>query len=237
MTGLMMKDALVMRKTLRLYALFLLFYSGLAVLGVFPMSMALAMVEVIVMVLPISSFSYDEAAKWDRYAAVLPVGRTAVVKARYLFLLLVLLAAAVLCGIFFLWFLPSYGQEVQQADPEFTWAYWPCLIWAWLFALPIFGAMLPCWRIFGSISAPEGAFTRRNARDMRSISRLAFADALIFPAGMFVLAFMGAGSAPLTIIITPMVIFCCAAVGIVCYVLSRLIGDAAALREENDMTI
>ena len=86
MTGLMMKDALVMRKTLRLYALFLLFYSGLAVLGVFPMSMALAMVEVIVMVLPISSFSYDEAAKWDRYAAVLPVGRTAVVKARYLFL-------------------------------------------------------------------------------------------------------------------------------------------------------
>ena len=92
MTGLMMKDALVMRKTLRLYALFLLFYSGLAVLGVFPMSMALAMVEVIVMVLPISSFSYDEAAKWDRYAAVLPVGRTAVVKARYLFLLLVLLA-------------------------------------------------------------------------------------------------------------------------------------------------
>ena len=93
MTGLMMKDALVMRKTLRLYALFLLFYSGLAVLGVFPMSMALAMVEVIVMVLPISSFSYDEAAKWDRYAAVLPVGRTAVVKARYLFLLLVLLGS------------------------------------------------------------------------------------------------------------------------------------------------
>lgn len=82
MTGLMMKDALVMRKTLRLYALFLLFYSGLAVLGVFPMSVALAMVEVIVMVLPISSFSYDEAAKWDRYAAVLPVGRTAVVKAQ-----------------------------------------------------------------------------------------------------------------------------------------------------------
>ena len=149
----------------------------------------------------------------------------------------VLLAAAVLCGIFFLWFLPSYGQGVQQADPEFTWAYWPCLIWAWLFALPIFGAMLPCWRIFGSISAPEGAFTRRNARDMRSISRLAFADALIFPAGMFVLGFMRAGSAPLTIVITPMVIFCCAAVGIVCYVLSRLIGDAAALREENDMTI
>ena len=116
MTGLMMKDALVMRKTLRLYALFLLFYSGLAVLGVFPMSMALAMVEVIVMVLPISSFSYDEAAKWDRYAAVLPVGRTAVVKARYLFLLLVLLAVVskvVGCG---LGLLVSMGLGLMIAD-------------------------------------------------------------------------------------------------------------------------
>ena len=138
---------------------------------------------------------------------------------------LVLIAAAALCGVFFFLCLPSYGQEIVQADPEFAWAYWPCLVWAWLFALPIFGAMIPGWRIFGSISAPEGAFTRQNARDMRSISRLAFADALVFPVGM------------LTIVITPMVVFCCAAVGVVCYVLSRLIGDAAALREENDMTI
>ena len=150
---------------------------------------------------------------------------------------LVLVAAAALCGVFFFAFLPFYGRELVQCAPEYAALFWPCLVWAWLFALPIFGAMIPGWRIFGSISAPEGAFTRRNARDMRSISRLAFADALIFPAGMFVLAFMGAGSAPLTIVITPMVIFCCVAVGIVCYVLSRLIGDAAALREENDMTI
>ena len=117
MTGLMMKDALVMRKTLRLYALFLLFYSGLAVLGVFPMSMALAMVEVIVMVLPISSFSYDEAAKWDRYAAVLPVGRTAVVKARYLFLLLVLLAAAAI-GLVVSWLLGRGSAKLFGLAPD-----------------------------------------------------------------------------------------------------------------------
>lgn len=140
---------------------------------------------------------------------------------------LVLIAAAVLCGVFFFLCLPSYGQEIVQADPEFAWAYWPCLVWAWLFALPI----------FGSISAPGGAFTRKNSRDMQRISVLAFADALVFPAGMFTIGIMGAGSAPLTIVITPMVVFCCAAVGVVCYVLSRLIGDAAALREENDMTI
>ena len=51
---------------------------------------------------------------------------------------LVLIAAAALCGVFFFLCLPSYGQEIVQADPEFAWAYWPCLVWAWLFALPIF---------------------------------------------------------------------------------------------------
>lgn len=109
---------------------------------------------------------------------------------------LVLIAAAALCGVFFFLCLPSYGQEIVQADPEFAWAYWPCLVWAWLFALPIFGAMIPGWRIFGSISAPGGAFTRKNSRDMQRISVLAFADALVFPAGMLTIGIMGAGQRP-----------------------------------------
>ena len=148
-----------------------------------------------------------------------------------------LLIAGLLGAVFFFAFLPFYGRELVQCAPEYAALFWPCLVWAWLFALPIFGAMIPGWRIFGSISAPGGAFTRKNSRDMQRISVLAFADALVFPAGMLTIGIMGAGSAPLTIVITPMVVFCCAAVGVVCYVLSRLIGDAAALREENDMTI
>ena len=41
----------------------------------------------------------------------------------------------------------------------------------------------------------------------------------------------------LTLVITPLVTFAAAAVGFACYVLSRLVLDAAVLREENDMTI
>lgn len=78
---------------------------------------------------------------------------------------------------------------------------------------------------------------RENARDLRTVSRLAFADAVIFPAGMLIVAYLGAGSAPLTLLITPLVTFFCLAAGIVLYVLSRLVADAAALREDNDLTI
>ena len=66
---------------------------------------------------------------------------------------------------------------------------------------------------------------------------VAFADAVIFPAGMLIVAYLGAGSAPLTLLITPLVTFFCLAAGIVLYVLSRLVADAAALREDNDLTI
>ena len=123
------------------------------------------------------------------------------------------------------------------AAPEFAWAYWPCLVWAWAFAVPVFWAMVPAWRVCGSIAVKGMAFTGKNARDLRTVSRLAFADAVIFPAGMLIVAYLGAGSAPLTLLITPLVTFCCLAAGIVLYVLSRLVADAAALREDNDLTI
>ena len=94
MTGLILKDILVLRKALRSYALFLFFYMGMAAVGLFSISFITAFMQVIVMILPMSAFAYDEQAKWDRYALTLPVGRRAVVTARYLFMLLMVLVAA-----------------------------------------------------------------------------------------------------------------------------------------------
>lgn len=94
MTGLMVKDFLVMRKSIKTYILFLAFYFVMAALGIFPISFVTSMVQLIIMMLPLSAFSYDELAKWDRYAFSLPLGRRAVAGARYLFALLLSLFAA-----------------------------------------------------------------------------------------------------------------------------------------------
>lgn len=94
MTGLMVKDFLVMRKSIKTYILFLAFYFVMAALGLFPISFVTSMVQLIIMMLPLSAFSYDELAKWDRYAFSLPLGRRAVAGARYLFALLLSLFAA-----------------------------------------------------------------------------------------------------------------------------------------------
>ena len=123
----------------------------------------------------------------------------------------VLIVGGVLLAVLFFWAVPMYGKYMATVEaPEFAYAYWPCLIWAWCFAAPIFAALIPAWRIFSSISAPEGAFTHANAKCFRWISYLAFADAVIFS---------------------------CVAVGLAALVLSHLVDDAAGLKEESDLTI
>lgn len=94
MIGLVWKDILVMRKTLRAYALFLAFYLLLAVMGAFDISFVTAMIQVILLMVPISAFSYDEQAKWNRYVMTFPLGRRAVVGGRYLFSLLTALVSS-----------------------------------------------------------------------------------------------------------------------------------------------
>lgn len=94
MIGLVWKDVLVMRKSLRIYGFLLLFYLTMVVMEMIPLSMVIAIVEVIIMILPISAFSYDEMAKWDRYAMAMPLSKREVVGARYLFALMMTLLAA-----------------------------------------------------------------------------------------------------------------------------------------------
>ncbi len=149
----------------------------------------------------------------------------------------VLLAAAVLCGIFFLWFLPSYGQEVQQADPNSPGPTGPASSGRGCSPCPSSG---PC--------SPAGASSAASAPrrgPSPGVECTGYAEHL--PSGLCRCADLSGGDVRAGLYggrqrstdhyHHPHGHLRCAAVGIVCYVLSRLIGDAAALREENDMTI
>ena len=97
MKGLIWKDFLVCRKTFRLYGIFFVLYLAMCIAGMFSVSVITSISIVIVMTLPVSAFALDEAAKWDTFAVTLPVGRKAVVRARYGFaLILVFFSSAAL---------------------------------------------------------------------------------------------------------------------------------------------
>ena len=98
MWGLMYKDLLVFRKKGRIMLLLLAFYVVLAALGMFDTGVIITILAVLPMMLPTGAFSYDEAARWNRYAMALPLSRRQVVGARYLFTLLMLLLSLA-CGL------------------------------------------------------------------------------------------------------------------------------------------
>jgi len=88
MTGLILKDFLVLRKAILSYVVVIAIYAVLAFFDIFQFSFIISFLQIMLMVMPLSAFAFDEQAKWDRYAMSLPIGRSAVVRARYLFVVL-----------------------------------------------------------------------------------------------------------------------------------------------------
>lgn len=121
MIGLVWKDLLVARKTILSYFVFMLLYCGMAVMGMFNITFVTGFLSVMVMMLPMTAFAYDEQARWDRYAMSMPLGRRAVVRARYLFALMLALFAAA-CGLLtcaFL-FIMEKGDPVEDLSTILT---------------------------------------------------------------------------------------------------------------------
>lgn len=95
MKGLLLKDFYTMRRNKRVLVLMLIVYVAM---GFFidNIVMTLGIISVMSTVTTLSLFSYDELAKWENYAFSLPVSRTDMVSARYLWGLIVLGAGVAL---------------------------------------------------------------------------------------------------------------------------------------------
>ena len=99
MTGLILKDFLILSRTLRSYLLILAIYVAVAFTGYWSSSFVGGFMMVMVAMLPMNVFAYDKQAKWDVYGLSLPVGRTKTVAARYLAVLIMFAASAVLTTV------------------------------------------------------------------------------------------------------------------------------------------
>lgn len=98
MKGLLLKDILVLRKYMRMLGILALAYLAI---GWFANQMAFlaGMAGMFGILLLMTSFGYDQQAKWDRYGAALPVGRREMVKAKYLLTFGMSLAGSLLATV------------------------------------------------------------------------------------------------------------------------------------------
>ena len=97
MKSLVLKDLYMLQKAFKMILVLVVFYIVIFLLtgasDALPMVMAILAVT-----FPISTFAYDDANKWDRYALSGPLTRQDIVRAKYL-LCLLLMGLALLIGI------------------------------------------------------------------------------------------------------------------------------------------
>jgi uncharacterized membrane protein len=131
--------------------------------------------------------------------------------------------------------IPEQGGEVLGRDPENTDLLLPSLIFLWVTLLPVFASLVLAWRIFGEIGR-DNSFCEKNALRLRSISRLALLDTVLYILCAVVLACLGRLH-PEIIPVFLAVVFVGMAMTITSAALSHLTRKAADMKSENDLTI
>ena len=101
MKGLILKDIYNLKKQYRILLLMIAFY---AVYSLFTedAGFVTGILSMMMVMLTISSFDYDERSKWEKYALTMPVSRTDLVLSKYLLGFLLAVAAFIFNLIFLL---------------------------------------------------------------------------------------------------------------------------------------
>ena len=98
MKGLLLKDVFVVSEFVRVLSLMAIVFIA-SMMAIDGFSVIGAMISLLVVSLVISSFSYDDLAHWDSFAATLPISHKKLVASKYLFLLLLGVLAVVFNGL------------------------------------------------------------------------------------------------------------------------------------------
>ena len=110
MRGLIIKDLMVMKKTLLIYAVISVIYGWMDIRQETP-GMMFAMLLIISAMVPVSSISYDERCNWDKLANITPLSRGEIVMSKYL---LALVLTAFSSAFVFVVYLVASNMSVTE---------------------------------------------------------------------------------------------------------------------------
>lgn len=104
MKGLLVKDFMALKKNLKIYLIFIIFYILIGIKSG-NSSMFSTMLTIVSVLTPITAMSYDERSKWDRYALTMPLSRGSIVLSKYVLGMFFLVVAFILITLFNLFFI------------------------------------------------------------------------------------------------------------------------------------
>ena len=147
-----------------------------------------------------------------------------------------ILCAVMAAGVCFL-LLPLVFSHVTELYPEREKDRTLIFAAVWSFGIPLLLAMIPAWRVIGSLREKRGAFCRENALRLRRTGLfLALGTGLML---LFTLIMLFTGIMHRTpgYWFFPLFILLGGVAGFLCFALAYLVEESAEIREENDLTV
>lgn len=130
---------------------------------------------------------------------------------------------------------PDIGTDLGFQNPGLSTFYWPCLVFIWITAIPVFIFLCLVWQIASEIGE-DNSFCNANARRLRGCSILAIIDTILYMCGGIALYILHVLHPGIFVLILGL-----AAIGLAitvcCAALSHLTHKAADMQSENNMTI
>ena len=139
------------------------------------------------------------------------------------------------CGLLSFAVAPYLAYDAVLLAPELAPLKWPCLILFWVAMAVVVVALWHGWKIFGEIGR-DNSFCAENARRLRLISRLALTDTLLCLVPIVLLLFFH-GLHPGVFLLLMLIAAVGAGITVAAAALSHLTMKAAAIQDENDLTV
>lgn len=148
---------------------------------------------------------------------------------------IIVIGVFVCLTILIMWIIPNLGDAFQMQYPEYSYAFYPWLIFIWISAIPCYIVLVFAWKIFTNIGNDK-SFAAINANYLKWISILAAVDSFFFFIGNVLLGLFNMNH-PGIIIFALFVVTFGFAITIIAAALSHLVMKAAELQNQSDLTI
>ena len=147
-----------------------------------------------------------------------------------------IVAGMAACGvIIYLYLIPIWGKDLAEANPEFSYCYFPWLVAILISAIPCFCVLYFGWKISSEIGK-DNSFSMKNAAYLKNIAILAALDSAYFFVVNLVFMILGMNH-PGIFLLSLMVVFAGVVVTVAAAALSHLVQKAAEIERENELTI
>ena len=152
-----------------------------------------------------------------------------------LWLKIAIVALALIGLAVYAWIIPDMGLTMREAYPEFANRFYPWLIFLTATAIPCYAILVLGWLIARNIGL-DRSFSLANARHLRSVAIASGVVSLYFFIGNNVLLFLDM-SHPGIVLGSLLFVLAGFALTVASAALSHMVTKAAALQEENDLTV